>query len=187
MNASPTPKRAVFLDRDGVLNVPLVRDGNPYPPRTLAEFRLMDGVVEACAALKAAGFLLVVVTNQPDVGRGTQTRESVEEMHTALCQWLPLDLVEVCYHAGRGESCLCRKPLPGMLQRAAAELEIDLKRSYMVGDRWRDVDCGVAAGCTTIFIDHGYAEQLRAQPHFTTESLRSAAEWIQAREGAARS
>src|SRR5579859_7688017 len=128
--------RAVFLDRDGVINRPLERDRKPYPPRNLAEFEILPEVPEACARLKAAGFKLVVATNQPDVGRGTLAHEIVEELHRHLLTRLPIDRVEVCYHPGKGASdCDCRKPKPGMLRRAAAELNIDMSRSWMVGDR----------------------------------------------------
>lgn len=167
--------RAVFLDRDGVINAAVVRDGKPYPPASVAEFVLLPGVAEACAALKAAGFLLVVATNQPDVGRGTQRREDVEAMHEKMCVWLPIDRVEVCYDPGQGQPSEFRKPAPGMLLRAARELGIDLAASWMIGDRWRDIDCGAAAGCRTIFIDYGYDEPLRVQPDFRAPSLREAA------------
>jgi D-glycero-D-manno-heptose 1,7-bisphosphate phosphatase len=168
-------KRAVFLDRDGVINRAVVRAGKPYPPASLAEFELLPGVVEACAQLKAAGFLLVVATNQPDVGRGTQRREDVEAMHAKMCALLPIDRVEVCYDPGRGRPSEFRKPAPGMLLRAVRELGIDLAQSWMVGDRWRDIDCGSAAGCRTIFIDYGYDETLRAVPDFRVGNLLEAA------------
>jgi len=168
-------KRAAFLDRDGVINAAVVRDGKPYPPASVAEFALLPGVGEACAALQAAGFLLVVATNQPDVGRGTQRREEVEAMHAAMCAQLPIDRVEVCYDPGQGVPSEFRKPAPGMLLRAARELGIDLAASWMIGDRWRDIDCGAAAGCRTIFIDYGYDEPLRAGPDFRAPSLRAAA------------
>jgi D-glycero-D-manno-heptose 1,7-bisphosphate phosphatase len=170
---------AVFLDRDGVLNRALERDGKPYPPSSLAEFEMLPGVPEACRKLKAAGFLLVVATNQPDVGRGTLAMSVVEEVHAHLRSLLPLDCIEVCTHPGRGASdCDCRKPRPGMLLRAARELNIDLCQSWMVGDRWRDIDCGHAAGCRTIFIDYGYDESLRAAPEFRVRNLAEAAEII---------
>ncbi len=172
---------AVFLDRDGVLNRSIVRDGKPYPPAELDEFALLPGVEAACARLKAADFALVVVTNQPDVGRGTQTRAAVEAMHVALLAAVPqIDRIEVCYHAGRehDELCDCRKPLPGMFQNAADALGLDLARSFCVGDRWRDVDAGRAAGCRTVFIDLGYAETLRATPDFRARDLPHAAEII---------
>lgn len=167
--------RAVFLDRDGVINRAVVRDGKPYPPATVAEFELLPGVEEACARLKTAGFLLVVATNQPDVGRGTQRREEVEAMHAVMVARLPIDRVEVCYDPGQGVPSEFRKPAPGMLLRAAREMDIDLARSWMIGDRWRDIDCGAAAGCRTIFIDYGYDEPLRAQPDLRAASLPEAA------------
>ena len=173
----PGMKRAVFLDRDGVLNCSVVWDGKPYPPSTVAEFVLYPEALPACRRLKEAGFLLVVATNQPDVGRGTQSREEVEAMHTRLLRELPLDRVEVCYDSGEQPSEF-RKPAPGMLLRSARELEVDLASSWMVGDRWRDVDCGRAAGCRTVFIDRGYAEKLREPPDFTVRDLGQAAEVI---------
>jgi D-glycero-D-manno-heptose 1,7-bisphosphate phosphatase len=174
-------KRAVFLDRDGVLNRPVVRDGRPFPPARIEEFELYSDAVTACAQLKAAGFLLVVVTNQPDVGRGTLSRETVEAMHAKLREAIPsLDAIEVCFHAGtaHGEPCECRKPRPGMLLRAAAVLDIDLRESFLIGDRWRDVDCAQAAGCRAVFIDHGYREALRETPEFTVANLSEAVSTI---------
>ncbi|MEP6669084.1 MAG: HAD-IIIA family hydrolase [Chthoniobacter sp.] len=170
-----TRQRAVFLDRDGVINRPVVREGKPYPPATLAEFALLPGVEEACTRLKAAGWLLIVATNQPDVGRGTQRREEVEAMHAAMCAQLPIDRVEVSYDPGQGQPSEFRKPAPGMLLRAAREMDIDLAQSWMVGDRWRDIDCGAAAGCRTIFIDYDYDEKLRALPDFRAAGLLEAA------------
>ncbi|PZR76836.1 MAG: HAD family hydrolase [Chthoniobacterales bacterium] len=170
-------RRAVFLDRDGVLNRPVVKDGLPFPPATLAEFELYPDVPESCARLKEAGFLLIVVTNQPDVGRGTQSRESVEAIHAQLRVSIPLlDGIEVCFHAGsaHGEPCDCRKPKPGMLLHAAAAHEIDLKQSFVIGDRWRDIDCAHAAGCRAVFIDHGYRETLRERPEFTVANFQEA-------------
>jgi D-glycero-D-manno-heptose 1,7-bisphosphate phosphatase len=177
MGEHQVSKRAVFLDRDGVLNRSVVRDGLPFPPADLGEFQLYPDVAEGCRQLKNAGFLLIVVTNQPDVGRGTQSRESVEAMHAQLRADIPtLDDIEVCFHAGasHGEPCDCRKPKPGMLVRAAAIHGIDLKRSYLIGDRWRDIDCAHAAGCRAVFIDHGYREQLRETPEFTVTTFREA-------------
>jgi D-glycero-D-manno-heptose 1,7-bisphosphate phosphatase len=173
------PKPAVFLDRDGTLNVQVVREGHPYPPQTLDEFKLFDGVAEACRCLKAAGYTLVVATNQPDVSRGTQSKDVVEALHAKLMQLIPeIDRIEVCYDPGRGEPSRRRKPEPGMLLDAAAEMGIDMPRSWMVGDRWRDVDCGKRAGVRTVFIDFGYAEELRQIPDFTVSSFSDAARVI---------
>ena len=175
-----TPRAcAVFLDRDGVINRALERDKKPYPPRSLDEFEILPEVSAACARLKAVGFWLVVVTNQPDVGRGTLPKETVEAIHREMCRRLPIDRVEVCYHAGQGASeCDCRKPKTGMLLRAAKALDLDLTQSWMVGDRWRDIDCGHAAGCRTIFVDRGHAEELRQKPHFWAGNLAEATDII---------
>lgn len=175
---------AVFLDRDGTLNRQIIREGKPYPPAALDEFALFEGVPEACARLAAAGYVLVVVTNQPDVGRGTQSQGVVEAMHARLREWIPsLAQIEVCYAPGRGEGPpdRRRKPEPGMVLDAALALDLDLSRSWLVGDRWRDVDCGKRAGVRTIFIDFGYAEELRAPPDLTVRSFVEAADAILAR------
>ena len=169
----------VFLDRDGTLNIPLIRDGLPYPPASPEEFQLYPGVPEACRALHAAGYVLVVATNQPDVGRGTQSRESVEAMHARLCELVPeIARIEVCYAPGQGREHpenRRRKPEPGMLLDAAAALGLDLTRSWMVGDRWRDIDCGHRAGVRTVFIDLGHREELRARPDHTAPDFSAAA------------
>jgi D-glycero-D-manno-heptose 1,7-bisphosphate phosphatase len=169
--------RAAFLDRDGVLVVPHFRDGQSFAPRRLEDFRLYDDAVEATRRLKAAGFKLVVVTNQPDVGNGLVERSVVEAMHKDLLARLPLDDIEVCYHS-QSESCDCRKPKPRMLLNAAAKLGIDCGRSVMVGDRASDIDAGAAVGCTTIFLDFGYAERRPQRPDFTVSSLREATDAI---------
>lgn len=170
-------QHAVFLDRDGTLNVPVVRNGAPYPPSRVEDFALFPRVPEFCQLLQSAGFKLLVATNQPDVGRGIQKKEVVEAMHRCLRELIPsLGHIEVCYHGGEkfGQPCDCRKPKPGMLLTAAAIYGLDLGRSWMIGDRWRDIDCGRAAGCRTILIDHGYDEQLRSPPDFTVADFPSA-------------
>jgi D-glycero-D-manno-heptose 1,7-bisphosphate phosphatase len=170
---------AVFLDRDGTLNRQVVRDGKPYPPQSVDEFELFAGVPAACRELSAAGYVLVVVTNQPDVGRGDQSQATVEAMHARLRMLVPeIGHVEACYDPGRGEPSRRRKPEPGMLLDAARDFGLDLARSWMVGDRWRDIDCGRRAGVRTVFIDFGYAEELRAMPDFTVQSFAEAARII---------
>jgi len=166
--------RAVFLDRDGVLNRSAVRNGRPYAPTSLAELALLPGVVEALTQLREAGFRLIVVTNQPDVGAGKVSVDIVEQINRQLRQELPIDDIKVCYHQDK-DQCPCRKPKPGMILAAAKEWSIDLGRSYMVGDRWRDVSAGRAAGCKTIFVDQGYSEPHRDQPDYVVTSLREAA------------
>ena len=170
---------AVFLDRDGTLNIQVIRDGSPYPPQSLKEFLLFPGVPAACAQLAAAGYALIVATNQPDVGRGDQSQAIVEAMHAQLQSLVPqIEHIEVCYDPGRGEPSRRRKPEPGMLLDSAAALGLDLSRSWMVGDRWRDIDSGRRAGVRTVFIDFGYAEKLQATPDFTAKSFSEAARII---------
>ena len=171
---------AVFLDRDGVLNRAVVRDGKPYPPQTLDEFEILPGVENAARRLKEEGFTLVLATNQPDVAKGIQTRAAIEAMHDYLRERVPLDAIKVCWCV-EGPGCDCYKPKAGMLLEAAAELDIDLPRSFMVGDRWRDVGAGRNAGCFTIFIDRGYDEALRDKPDAVCADLGEAASVILAR------
>lgn len=150
--------RAVFLDRDGVINRAIVRNGKPYPPKDILDLEILPGVKEALMNLRKAGYLLVVITNQPDVARGITKRETVEEINRFLSCSLPLDGFKTCYHDS-ADLCMCRKPQPGALLSAANEYSIDLAKSYMIGDRWRDIDAGARAGCKTCFIEYGYAEK----------------------------
>jgi D-glycero-D-manno-heptose 1,7-bisphosphate phosphatase len=168
--------KAVFLDRDGVINRAVVRDGKPHPPDSIEELEVLAGVPDALLKLRGAGFRLIVITNQPDVARGTQTREVVEAMHVRLMSELPVDDVVTCYHDGDG--CDCRKPKPGALVDAAQRHGVELKRSFMVGDRWRDIEAGQRAGCRCLFVDHGYAEQQPAGLFVRVPSLAAAADWI---------
>ena len=166
-------KRAVFLDRDGVINRPIVRDGKPYPPADLAALEILPGVAGAMQSLTKAGWLLIVVTNQPDVARGTTPRADVEAINAHLQHCLPIDEFRTCYHDSC-DGCNCRKPLPGALFAAADAHGIDLASSYMVGDRWRDTEAGERAGCKTIFIDYGYSENQPKHFSFRVQSLAEA-------------
>jgi D-glycero-D-manno-heptose 1,7-bisphosphate phosphatase len=168
---------AVFLDRDGVLNKVIVRDGKPHPPRDLGEFAITAGARASLGALKREGFLLVVVTNQPDIARGITSRAEVDAMNAQLAGGLPLDAIEVCEH-DEHEQCDCRKPKPGMMLRAQRKLGIDLTLSFMVGDRWRDIEAGRRVGCRTVLIGEGYGETFPCAPTVKVASLPRAASWI---------
>ena len=173
-----SPRRAIFLDRDGVLNRVVLRNGKPHPPDTMAEFELLDGVKESLAEVASQGFLLLVVTNQPDVARGKQKRAVVDAMHKKLAEELPLDGFYVCFHDDADE-CECRKPKPGLLSKAAEEHGVSLQDSYMIGDRWRDVEAGQRAGCRTVWIDCGYTERGPYDPpDAVVKSLQDAVAWI---------
>jgi D-glycero-D-manno-heptose 1,7-bisphosphate phosphatase len=170
-------RRAVFLDRDGVLNETFVRDGKPYPPSDLAQFRILPGVEEACRVLREHGFRLIVVTNQPDIARGTTSAARVELLNEELRRQVALDEVMVCPHDD-SDGCTCRKPRPGMLLEAAARHDIDLAASFMVGDRDRDIEAGQAAGCRTVFVDGGYGRRPDPPADLTVASLREAVPWL---------
>ena len=171
-------KRAVFLDRDGVVVEAVVRDGQPYPPVSAESMRIPAGTGDILTRLKGGGYLLVVVTNQPDVARGRQTRETADEINRRLRDELPLDEVLTCYHDD-ADNCDCRKPRPGLIQSAAQQYGIDLSKSYLIGDRWRDIDAGANAGCKTILIDRGYTERGPASaPDVRVGSLSDAVDWI---------
>ena len=163
-------RRAVFLDRDGVLVIPEMRDGRSFAPRRLEDFCIYDDAPRALAALKQAGFLLVVVTNQPDIGNGFVSAETVEAMHDRLRAALPIDRIEMCPHS-QSDRCACRKPKPGMLLRAAEIHGIDLSASIMVGDRAGDIEAGEAAGCHTVFIDLNYVNEPKPNATWTARSI----------------
>lgn len=169
--------KAIFLDRDGVLNHAIIKNGKPYPPSTLAELSIPDDAYSALNALKAAGYLLIGATNQPDVARGTTEKKWVETINSMLMEKLPLDEIRVCYHDDADE-CECRKPLPGLLTQAANAYNIDLEKSIMIGDRWKDIEAGYKAGCKTIWINHHYQEKSPSQPDLIVSSLTEAANWI---------
>ena len=168
---------AVFLDRDGVIVVPEFRDGRSFAPRRLEDFRLYPDAAASLQKLKQAGFLLAVVTNQPDVGDGLIVHSEVDAMHEIMTRQLPLDAVKACFH-GHGQACDCRKPKPGMILQTAMELGINLAKSFMVGDRSSDIEAGRAAGCATVFIDLGYDEPAPDAPDYVVHSIMEAADVI---------
>ena len=176
-------RRAVFFDRDGVLNDALVRNGNPHPPDEIADLRLAPGAREAVAALRAAGFVTICVTNQPDVARGTLRAETADAMNAFVREHLGLDDILGCYHDD-SDACDCRKPLPGMLVEGARRWTVELARSYMVGDRWRDIDAGHAAGCRTVYVDRSWPERAPERPpDVSVASIADATTWILADAG----
>jgi D-glycero-D-manno-heptose 1,7-bisphosphate phosphatase len=176
-------KRAVFFDRDGVLNEAIVADGKPYPPPSLAELRIVNEAPAAVAAVHEAGYLAIGATNQPDVARGTAKREDVDAINAAVVRATGLDAIYTCPHDD-GDACACRKPKPGLLLRAAREHDVDLAQSFLIGDRMKDVACGRAAGVTTILIDRGYAQTGRRArgdangPDAVVHTLEEAVRWV---------
>lgn len=169
--------KAVFLDRDGVINQTIFRMGKPRAPYLLSEFELLAGVSEACQILKQHNYLLIVVTNQPDVARGWVGREAVDAVNERVLQELPIDELYACFHTN-SDDCACRKPRPGMLLDAAKKWNIDLKASYMVGDRLSDIEAGQEAGCRSILISTDIVTDEGPKPLYQCESLLQATKWI---------
>ena len=165
-----TKRKAFFLDRDGVLNGVHVRGGLPYPPKVISELELLPGVSKAVELLKENNFEIVVVTNQPDVARGKTSREVVEEFHKYIMKSLKINYFYTCFHDD-DDNCACRKPKPGLILEAAQKLNICLARSFMVGDRWKDIAAGQAAGCECFYIKNSYKEIEAKLPYTQVSSL----------------
>jgi D-glycero-D-manno-heptose 1,7-bisphosphate phosphatase len=170
-------RAAIFLDRDGVINANVLRDGKPVAPTHLNEFHFLPGVKEAVHRLKDAGYVVIVCTNQPDVATGRTSRATLAAMHELVREQLKVDEIKACVHTDK-DGCACRKPKPGMLLVAAREFNIDLRASFMIGDRWRDIAAGRAAGCATIFVDYGYEQDGPNEPDHVVTSLSEAADVI---------
>jgi D-glycero-D-manno-heptose 1,7-bisphosphate phosphatase len=166
---------AVFLDRDGIINRAIVRDGRPYPPAGVEDLELLPGTIASVEKLAEAGYLLFGITNQPDVARGTQSRNVVESINAMIQVRLPMREIFVCYHDNL-DHCECRKPKPGLIFQAEKKYGLDLSRSWMVGDRWQDIAAGRAAGLKTIFVDYHYSEPFQGLPAtYTIEDILSLA------------
>lgn len=152
-------KQAIFLDRDGVINSTIIKEGKPFSPRKFEDFKLVDGVKDILERFKARGWLNIIVTNQPDIARGLMKKEELQKMHNLIRENLPVDDIFICPHDD-ADNCNCRKPKPGMLLEAAKKWDIDLNESFMIGDSWKDIEAGRNAGCTTLLIDSPYNKQI---------------------------
>ena len=166
-------KKAVFLDRDGVINKAFIKDGLPKSPNSLNELKILPGVKESILRLKELGFICLVVTNQPDVPRGKINKNTVIEMNNFLKKDIELDDIFVCYHDDK-DNCNCRKPKPGLLLQASKKWNVDFKKSFMIGDRWRDIQAGEEVGCKTIYLNYNYKDIKPKDPSFVTDTLLNA-------------
>ena len=164
-------KKAVFLDRDGVLNRPNIIDGKPYAPKKVKDFIIYSEVYEVLNNLKNNLYKLIVVTNQKDVGRGITSMKVLNTMHNKLKSFLPIDDIKVCICI---DECDCYKPNPGMILEAQKEWNIDIEKSYIIGDSWRDIGAGINAGCKTILIDRKYNMPMLYKPDYIVNSLKEA-------------
>lgn len=170
-------RRAAFLDRDGVINRAFVRAGKPHPPANIGELEVLPGVAHSLQRLRESGFLSIVVTNQPDVARGATSKSAVEAINSRLSETLALDAIYVCWHVD-SDACTCRKPQPGLLSQAAKDCNVDLRKSFMVGDRWRDIEAGQRAGCRTVWINRNYDEPAPQDADYVADGLPAAVDWI---------
>ena len=150
-------KPSVFLDRDGVIVKAHIKNNKPFAVNNIDDFEILPGVKEAIQSLKELDFLVVVVTNQPDISKGLINVNTLNKMHEILMSELAIDDIKFCPHISEN-NCSCRKPKPGMLLEASSEHLIDLNNSYMIGDRISDIEAGNNAGCKCIFIDYNYSE-----------------------------
>ena len=142
----------------------------PYPPNSVEEVEILPGVPEALGLLVERGIPLIGVTNQPDVARGKQSKQAVDAINAYVSRHLPLTALYTCFH-DNSDNCNCRKPRPGLLIEAAAAYNIDLSKSFMVGDRWSDVVAGQAAGCRALLIDLPYSRADQCNPDFRVRDL----------------
>lgn len=170
--------RAVFLDRDGVINHAIIINNKPYPPNGIHDLEITENAGTELPNLVNSGFILIGITNQPDVSRGTKSKYAVENINHFLQTKLPIQDFYVCYHDDK-DNCQCRKPKPGLLIQAANDYHIDLSRSYMIGDRWKDIAAGRNAGCHTILIQNNYSESAHGfEAEKNVNSLSEAIDWI---------
>ena len=169
--------KTIFLDRDGVLNDAIIVDGKPFAPKSQKEFNIPQKCISTVKEIKSMGFLTIVVTNQPDIASGKVSPNLVDSFHDKLIKTMPIDDIFVCPHLDN-VNCSCRKPKPGLIHQAVRKYSIDLQSSFLIGDRWRDVDCATNAGVKSIFIDYGYSEHLQTKPNFTISSIQYALDII---------
>lgn len=163
-------KAAIFLDRDGTLNKSIWRNGKPTPPYSYSEVELISGTQEAISKLRKLNYIPVVITNQPDVSRGKVSIEAVNRINDVICEMLKIDYLYMCVHDNK-DSCECRKPKPGMIYKAASDLDLTLNQSILIGDRWRDIQAGQTAGCKSYLIENDYDEPKPNPPYETVSSL----------------
>lgn len=170
--------KCVFLDRDGVLNYPIIRNRKPYSPRKISEFKLLPDSIDSVNRICELGYLTIIITNQPDIATGKLSLSLLKKFHNILFTKMRITDIFYCPHQ-ESENCLCRKPKTAMIDRASIKYNIDLKQSFVIGDRWRDIDCGIKSGCKTIFIDYNYNEKLKKSPHAIVSNLSSGVELIE--------
>lgn len=173
--------KAIFLDRDGVINEVIVKGNKPFSPSRLDDFVLLSDIKQALKIFKELGFLNIIVTNQPDIARGLLAKKDLEKMHDHIKGSLPIDGILLCPHDDK-DMCLCRKPKPGLLKKAEGKWGIDLSRSYLIGDTWRDIEAGNVAGCTTVLLNKPYNRECARNCDLNVDSLNELAQFLKRQE-----
>ena len=167
-------KKALFIDRDGVINHSIVYKKKPFAPRLFEELKIISGVEKALIKSRTFGFLNIIISNQPDLSNKLISFEESNKINSFLRKTLCIDNIYICPH-NNDDKCICRKPKPGLILKAAKDLKIDIKKSYMIGDRWKDIAAGELAGCVKcFFIDYGYNEPKPSGPYTLIKSLNDA-------------
>ena len=170
-------KKAVFLDRDGIINQVVYHDdiNKPSSPWKMEEFKLIDGIKKHLDELKKNGFLIFIISNQPDIKRGNVDKETAEKINKILYEKFPIDDIMVCPHDDL-DNCSCRKPKPGMIIELSKKWNVDIKKSFLIGDSWKDIGAGKNAGVKSILIDKSYNQEVESEHR--VENLKSAIELI---------
>ena len=174
--------KCIFLDRDGVINKPIIIDNKPYSPRNKYQFELLPNIEKYLKKIHSLGFLTIIITNQPDISTNHINENLLNEFHDIIKNKMPITDIYVCKYIDT-DDCYCRKPKPGLILTAAKKYKINLKKSYFIGDRWKDIDAANKAGCHSIFIDYGYKEKLKTTPINNVKSVKEAFEIILNIEG----
>lgn len=163
-------KKAIFFDRDGTLiKTNLSKKNTPIAIKTIKELKIFSSVPSILKKLKN-DYLIFIITNQPDVGRKKNTKKNVKKINDYLLKTLPITKIYTCYCSTN--NCKYRKPKPGMILKASKEYNLDLKKSFVIGDRFKDINAGRAANCKTIFIDKNYNEKIKKKPLFVINNFK---------------
>ena len=162
--------KCLFLDRDGIINVPLVKKNKPFAPTEISQFRLYKNLNKTLNYIKKLNYLIIIITNQPELSKGNLNKKTLDQMHEIIYSTFPIDDIFVC-KCQESSSCKCYKPKPKMLYDAKIKHNIDLKKSYFVGDTYRDVYCASNAGCYSILLKKRYNYEMISKADYVIEKF----------------
>jgi len=162
--------RAIFLDRDGVIIKAPTINNKPKSIKKLNELTFIKGIITFCRYYKKKNYFLIMVTNQPEVKRKKNTKRNIIQINNFIQKKLKLDKVYVCY--SDNEKSFDRKPNPGMVLKSKSKYKLNLKKSFIVGDRWRDIGVAHKTGCISILIDRNYDEKMIFKPNYVVKKIK---------------